>query len=294
MQKKFTSSTMTTTTMSPATHEKENVSSTSKRKAHSVSQSATGRRAVVFAPKQPAKPQPKPPPYPAVAASSSSSSWLEAFRQRRGNILATADNTVHQLIQVIKSEKQQQTTIRDAVQEETERAETLLLGLEEKADCVQDQIAQDSQAMETLQASLEKLTEKQTKLGREIDDLEQEAVRLQLENMSLADQVKATARDMTAMEKDQLKRHRRVLYQISWFKRVSGIRWDYAEIEQDSNRLVGMVVRVTVSFHVFPRTVFRGQQNMLTSNDYSCHYCYRYVHDRTFLRNKRSWRSSLI
>jgi hypothetical protein len=281
-----------TTTTTPATHEKANASSTSKRKSNSVSHhSATGRRAVLFAPKQPAKPQPTPPPpYPAVVASSSCSSWLEAFRQRRDNILATTDNTVHQLIQAVKSEKQQQTMIRDAVQEETERAETLLLGLEEKADCVQDQIAQDSQAMETLQASLEKLTEKQTKLGQDIDDLEQEAVRLQLENMSLADQVKATARDMTAMEKEQLKRHRRVLYQISWFKRVSGIRWDYAEIEQDSNRLVGMVVRVAMSFHVFPRTVFRGQLNMLTSND----YCYRYVHDRTFLRNKRSWRSSLI
>jgi hypothetical protein len=250
-----------TTTMTPATHEKENASSTSKRKANSVSSSATGRRAVVFAPKQPS------PPLPDVAASSSSSSWLEAFRQRRGSILATADNTILQLIQAVKSEKQQQITIRAAVQEETERAETLLLGLGKKADRVQDQIAQDSQTMEKLQASLEELTEKQTKLGQEIDDLEQEAVRLQLENMSLADQVKATARDMTDTEKLQSKRHRRVLYQISWLKRVSGIRWDYAEIEQDSNRLVGIVVRVT-RHSLFPRTVFRGQQNMLTSNDY--------------------------
>jgi FtsZ-binding cell division protein ZapB len=251
-----------TTTMTPATHEKENASSTSKRKANSVSSSATGRRAVVFAPKQPS------PPLPDVAASSSSSSsWLEAFRQRRGNILATADNTILQLIQVVKSEKQQQITIRAVVQEETERAETLLLGLGKKADRVQDQIVQDSQTMEKLQASLEELTEKQTKLGQEIDDLEQEAVRLQLENMSLADQAKATASAMTDTEKLQSKRHRRVLYQISWLKRVSGIRWDYAEIEQDSNRLVGIVVRVT-RHSLFPRTFFRGQQNMLTSNDY--------------------------
>jgi hypothetical protein len=234
--------TMTTppTATPAAAHEKENASS-SKRKSNSVVRSSTGRRAVVFAPKQQ---QPEPPAFDpsSIGTNGTASSWLEAFRHRRQAILATADHTVQQVIEAGASEKQHQ-AIHHAVQQATGGAERLWRAVEEKADRVQAQIKQDGQTLDQLNGSLAELQKRNVKLDQDIDALEQEAVRLRLENMSLADQVQATANEMSTMEQRQKSRHRRAVLQIGCLQRLSGIVWNYAEIEKDSNRLVGVVVR---------------------------------------------------
>jgi hypothetical protein len=99
-----------------------------------------------------------------------------------------------------------------------------------------------------LNGSLAELLTRNVKLDQEIDALDQEAMRLRLENMSLADQVQATANEMSTMEQRQKSRHRRAVLQIGCLQRLSGIVWSYAEIEKDSNRLVGVVVRGAMFF----------------------------------------------
>lgn len=225
----------TTATTTTAQHDKENAFSSSNKRKADIPRS-NGRRAVVFAPKE----------EPFQSPSSSVRTWMEAIQQRHKNVLATTDHTVLHLLQVAATasdSKMSHKMIQDAVQEETGNAASLLQELDETANRVERQIDQDNQTLRQLQESLNDLMEQKQKLNEKIADLDQEVVCLRMENMSLGDQVKATAGQLTTMEKLEAKRHRRILHQLTFFKRLSGIIWDYATIEKDSNRLVGQVVR---------------------------------------------------
>lgn len=207
---KQSTATMTETT---ATANKENA--TSKRKANN--SSSKGRTVVVI------KPRTK----------------MEELLQRRNSILARTDDSFDRI-----HDKSIQPALSSVIEDRMKGIDGVVKAFESKVDRMEVQAAKDDKQLSELKQSLRTLVDAKKELQAKIDEMEQELVRLRLEATHLDDQAKETVASKQDLEKRKQKLHHRTLQQMAFFEKVSGIIWNYAEIEKDSNRLVGQMVRV--------------------------------------------------
>lgn len=167
-------------------------------------------------------------------------SKLEELRYRRNAIMVQADDTFQRLEQC---QHDLPTKFASIVTNKLKEIEAVVQMFEAKASLLEQQAESDGKQLSVLKQTLEALNIAKNDHEKEMEALNQEQVRLRLEATQLEDESKETEASIETLRKNKKGLHSRTLNQIAFYEKVSGIVWNYAEIEANSDRLVGQVVR---------------------------------------------------